>query len=130
MRAEDAASPAAMAPGTRSLSGWQRAILLGAAYFACAEAGTFLSVRGSTYISFWLPAGLYVAALLLSERRHWPHLMLGAFAGNVLFDLWHGTAFVAASVFACANLVQSAGGAWLTRRFVAERPTLSTLREF
>jgi signal transduction histidine kinase len=113
-----------------AFSTWQRALLFGAAYFLLAEAGRFLSVRDTTYISFWLPAGLYVAVLLLNETRTWPWLVLAAFAGNLAFDLTHGTQPIAALLFCVTNAVQSAGGAWLVRRFVARRPTFTTLKEF
>lgn len=109
---------------------WQRALLFGAAYFLVAEAGRFMSVRDSIYISFWLPAGLYVAVLLLNESRAWPWLVLGAFAGNLAFDLTHGTGLIVTLFFCLANAVQSVAGAWLVRRFVAKRPRLTTLKEF
>src|SRR5216117_3690486 len=109
---------------------WQRAVLFGVAYFVCAESGNFLSVPDSTYVSFWLPAGLYVSVLLLNERRAWPWLVLAAFPANLAFDLFHGTKFVAALLFFCANTVQATTGAWLVSRFVAERPTLGALNEF
>jgi PAS domain S-box-containing protein len=109
---------------------WQRAILLGAAYFACAEAGRFLSVPNSTYVSFWLPGGLYVAALLLDDTRTWPALVLGAFAGNLAFDLVHGTPVPVALCFCLTNAAQAVLSAWLIRRFVAERPDFATLKEF
>src|SRR2546426_326817 len=106
---------------------WQRAVLFSVTYFVFAEAGGFLSVRDSAYVSFWLPAGLYVSVLLLNERRAWPWLVLAAFPANLIFDLFHGTKFVHILVFYCANTVQAVTGAWLVSRFVAERPTLATL---
>lgn len=89
-----------------------------------------MSVPDSTYVSFWLPAGLYVAILLLNESRTWPWLALAALAGNLAFDLLHGTPLMAAILFGAANAVQSVTGAWLVRRFVSRRPTLTTLKEF
>src|SRR6266851_10421390 len=109
---------------------WRRAVLFSVAYLVCAEAGSFLSVRSILYVSFWLPAGLYVSVLLLNEGRAWPWLVLAAFPANLLFDLFHGTKFVSILLFYCANTVQAVTGAWLVRRFVAERPTLATLKEF
>lgn len=109
---------------------WKWAALFGVAYFLCAEAGRFLSVRDSTYISFWLPAGLYLAVLLMCASRAWPWLAAAAFAANLAFDLSHGTALAAALLFCVANAVQGLGGAWLVRRFAAERPRLATLRDF
>src|SRR3989441_13222525 len=85
----------------------RRAVLFSVAYFVCAEAGGFLSVRDSSYVSFWLPAGLYVSVLLLNERRAWPWLALAAFPANLAFDLFHGTKFVAILIFYSANTVQA-----------------------
>src|SRR5262245_12240077 len=93
-------------------SSWQRALLFGAGYFACAAAGRFLSVPDSTYISFWLPCGLYVAVLLLNERRNWPALAAAAFAANLAFDLLHGTSVLVALCFSLTNLVQAVASAW------------------
>ena len=123
-------SPLAIPPERILYRTWRRAVLFGVAFVLLAEAGRFLSVPDSTYISFWLPAGLYVAALLVSKRRAWPWLVLAAVAGNLAFDLAHGTNLVVALLFCLANSVQSVGGAWLVRRFVAERPTLATVKEF
>ena len=125
-----AALPVTGAAGQSAIPAWQRALLFAAAYFIVAELGKFMSVRESTYISFWLPSGLYVAVLLMNESRAWPWLVAAAFAGNLAFDLADGTNFVVALLFSATNAVQSVSGAWLVRRFVAERPTLTTLREF
>lgn len=124
------ASVKAGAQEQNRLPTWWRAVLFGAAYFLLAEASRYLSVHGSTYISFWLPAGLYVAVLPLHERRAWPWLVLAAFAANMAFDLSHGTALFAAVLFSCANMVQAVTGAWLVRRFVSDRPSLASLGEF
>ncbi|HMI90921.1 MAG TPA: MASE1 domain-containing protein, partial [Polyangiales bacterium] len=104
-------------------------LAFGAAYFACAQAGRLLSAPGQTYISFWLPAGVYAAALLLVERRRWPGLLLAALVANLAFDLSHGTSLPVTLLFYLANTLQAVLGAWLMQRLVAERPTLGTLRE-
>jgi len=116
--------------GERTLHGWQPAVLFGIGFLVLAEASTFLSVPDRTYVSFWLPAGLYISVLLLAERRIWPALVLGAAAGNLAFDLVHGTPFFAALLFVLTNAVQSVSGASLVHRLVASRPTLTTLREY
>ncbi len=113
-----------------SASLWRRSVLFSAAYFICAEAGNFLSPRGGTFVSFWLPAGLYLAVLLLNPTRNWPWLALAVLPANLVFDLSHGTSFVVIICFYFANTVEAVTGAWLVRRFVAERPMLSTLKEF
>ena len=116
--------------GRAALPLWQRAALFGIAYFVCAEAGSYLSARNIQYVSFWLPAGLYVSVLLLNGRRSWPWLALGALPANLVFDLFHGTKVEVVFLFYCANTIQAVTGAWLVSRFVAERPTLATLGEF
>jgi two-component system sensor histidine kinase UhpB len=117
---------------SKSLSLWKKAALFGAAYFFCAEAGSYLSVRNSTYVSFWLPAGLTTAVLLLNRTRDWPWLLLAAFPANFAFDFVHDPKpnFTLVFLFYCSNVFQGAVGAWLVRKFIAERPTLATLKEF
>jgi PAS domain S-box-containing protein len=111
---------------------WQKAALFGAAYFVCAVGGSYLTARGGTFVSFWLPAGLTTAVLLLSRTRDWPWFLLAAFPANFAFDFVHDPKpnFTLVFLFYCSNVVQSAVGAWLVRKFVAERPTLATLKEF
>ena len=108
---------------------WQKAALFSIAFFLCAEASRFLSVPNKPFAIFWLPAGLYVAVLLLNETRAWPWLILAALPANLAFDLTVGTNPVVIFGFFAANTVQAVTGAWLIRRFVAERPTLATLKE-
>jgi PAS domain S-box-containing protein len=115
---------------SRSL--WQKAAWFGTAYFFCAEVSSYLSARGGTFVSFWLPAGLSVAVLLLNRTRDWPWFLLAALPANFSFDLLHDPKPNPAVIFFfyCANVIQTVAGAWLVRRFVAERPTLATLKEF
>ena len=113
-----------------NLSLWQRAVLFGVGYFLCAEAAACLSPSSGAFVSFWMPAGLSVAVLLLSRTRDWPWLLLATFPANFIFDYFHGTKPAVFCFFYGANIVESFTGAWLVRRFVAERPALRTLREF
>src|SRR5665213_3660576 len=101
---------------------WRSALLFGLAFFLTAELGRLLSVREYSYVSFWLPAGVYVGVLLLNETRSWPLYMLAAAAANLLFDSISGTPFATILGFYSANTIEAVTGAWLVRRFVAERP--------
>jgi len=109
---------------------WFLATLFSVAFYACAEFGRLLSVPEHSYVSFWLPAGLFVAVLLLNPTRLWPWFMVAALPANLLFDLPHGTSLAATLGFYIANTVEAVLGAWLVRRFVAEKPELATLKEF
>ncbi len=113
-----------------TISVWRKAVLFGVAYFFCAEASTYFSTRGGTFLTFWLPAGLFLGVLLLNRTRDWPWLVLAVFPANLLFDQFYGTKFLMILAFYCANTIQAVMGAWLVRRFVAERPRMTTLREF
>lgn len=106
--------------------------LLGTGYFICAWAGRFLSGDGGTLVSYWLPGGLFVAVLLLNDTRDWPWLMLSIVPANVLFDWLHDPRPNAAVIllFCAANIIQAGCGAWLVRRFVADKPVMASLKEF
>ncbi|HXB58459.1 MAG TPA: PAS domain S-box protein, partial [Candidatus Acidoferrales bacterium] len=109
---------------------WQRAVLFCAAYFFCAQVGSYLSARGGTYVSFWMPAGLSIAVLLLNRTKDWKWYLLAAFPANFLFDYFHGTKLPAIFLFYIANVIEFVVGAWLVRTFVSECPGLKTLKEF
>jgi PAS domain S-box-containing protein len=109
---------------------WWKVVLFGAVYFLCAEMGSFLSARGGTYVSFWLPAGLSVGVLLLSRTKDWPWFLLAIFPANFLFDFFHGTRLAVIFFFCLGNMIQPLIAAWLLRRFVSKQPTLATLKEF
>jgi PAS domain S-box-containing protein len=117
-------------PRQKSFLAWRKAALFGVAYFFCAGASSFLSARNSPFVTFWLPAGLFLAVLLSNPTRDWPWLALAVLPANVAYDLLYGTKFEVILFFYCANTVQAVTGAWLVRKFVAERPTLATLKEF
>jgi PAS domain S-box-containing protein len=70
-----------------------------------------------------------VAVLLFHERRHWLAFVLAASLANTSFDLLNGQALHTSLLFFLGNSLEALAGAWLVRRFVAERPTLDSLRE-
>lgn len=108
---------------------WKRAILFGVAYYLCAVAGNYLSPPGEMFVTFWLPAGLYLSALLLSEIRDWPWLVVAALLANLAFDLPHGESVKVEYFFYMANSIQAVTGAWLVQRLVARQPRLTSLKE-
>lgn len=109
---------------------WQRVVSFGIAYFIIARAAAHLSQPHWGSVSFWMPAGLSIAVLLLSCTRDWPWLLLAILPADLLFDTLRGTKIPVILGFYCANVVGCGTGAWLVRTFVAERPQLKTLQEF
>jgi PAS domain S-box-containing protein len=111
---------------------WQRVVFFSLGYFLCAWVGTRLSAPGSTVVSFWLPAGWFVSGLLLRPTREWFWLALGILPANFIFDFLHDSHPVPLMIliFYLSNLTHCVLGAWLVRRFVSERPALTTLDEF
>lgn len=109
---------------------WRRTVVFAVAFYASAELGRFLSIQTTSYVSFWLPTGVCCATLLLHEKRAWPWLLLATLPANILFDSMHGTPILTILLFYVANTSEALLGAYLVRRFVAEVPSLTDLREF
>ena len=125
-------NPAGGGTGRAALPLWQRCGLLCLGYFAGAWLGSFLSPDGGPSVSYWLPGGLFVAVLLVNPTRDWPWLLLSALPANIGFDLLHDAKpdFGVIGFFCLANILQAGTGAWLVRRFIAEKPVLASLSEF
>lgn len=109
---------------------WQRVVLFGVGFFISAEIAIFLSPEHGRYLSFWLPAGLSIAVLLLSPTRDWKWLLLMILPANWLFDYFFRTPFPMIVCFWAANIGGAFTGAWMVRVFVADCPRLKTLKEF
>src|SRR5579859_2760070 len=108
---------------------WQRVVLFGAGFFICAQIAIFLSPERGRYLSFWLPAGLSMAVLLLSPTRDWKWLLLAILPANLLFDYFFKTPLPMIFCFWAANIGGAFTGAWMVRAFVADCPRLKTLNE-
>jgi PAS domain S-box-containing protein len=97
--------------------------------YASAVVGWLLSPPGSALATIWPAGGLFVAVLLLNDRGDWPGLVLAAFVATLAADLGHGHPLSVALMLFGANAAAALTGAWLIRRFVAERCELSSLGE-
>ena len=117
-------------PGVRhrTIPLWAKALLLGIGYVVAAELGNLLSVQ-QTFSTFWPPAGLFMAMLLISERKDWPVLILAGIAGNLCSDLLHGRALLVTMGFSSANAVEAVLGALLVATLIGMRPKLDSLRQ-
>lgn len=112
----------------RGIPLWGRAVLFAAAYALAAELGNLLSVQ-SFFATFWPPAGLFVAILLISERRDWPALIAAGIIGNLGSDMLHGRALLASAGFSAANVLEALTAATLVSALVGRKPRLDTLRD-
>lgn len=119
--------PSAQDPVRRSAPLWVKALILCVGYVVLAEIGNLLSVQ-RTFSTFWPPAGLFFAMLLISRRRDWPVLILAAVAGNVASDLMHGRLLLMSLGFSIANSLEAVAGATLVSSLIGPRPRLDTLR--
>ena len=122
------------ANGTGPTRNWNfplwRMVLFSVGYFICAEVSAHLFPRCGALVSFWMPAGLSLGVLLLNPTKDWPWLLLAIFPAEFFFGYSMGIKPAPILIFYCANVIQAFTGAWLVRRFVAERPALNTLKEF
>jgi integral membrane sensor domain MASE1 len=107
---------------------WVRAVVLFVLYYAGAVLGDALSVQ-DIFPTFWPPAGIMLAALLLTEPVQWPVLLTAGVSAGVAFGVGRdfGLPFVVASFV--ANIVEPIVGAALIRRFVGPKPGLQTVRQ-
>ena len=113
---------------TRTIPLWGKALLLFVSLVMAAEAGNLLSVQ-MTFSTFWPPAGLFLAILLISDRRDWPVLILAAVAANLASDLMNGRALLMTLGFSTANALEAVTGATLVGRLIGHRPKLDSLRQ-
>lgn len=108
---------------------WVRAMVFCAAYLCCATLANHLSSHAAPSFGFWLPSGLYVGVLLLVATRQWGWIIAAALVADVLIEFNRGHFSLMVGINAVANSSEAVLGAWLVRRFVANRPNLGTLRE-
>jgi len=72
------------------------------------------------------PAGVTVAAMLLTSRRYWPAVIAAIVVSEVGVDLQHGLTLALALASAAANVVEPVVGASLVRRWCGGVPDLTT----
>jgi integral membrane sensor domain MASE1 len=78
---------------------------------------------------FFAPAGVSVAAMLLSPTHRWPYIFAAVVIGEVFVDLQMGSYPMWATLgFALANGSEALAGAWIVRRF-RRRVDLARLRD-
>lgn len=112
----------------RTIPLWAKMLVLFAGLLIAAEIGNLFSVQ-HVFATFWPPAGLLVAMLLISDRRDWPALVLSAIAANITSDLLHDRALLVSMGFSFANSAEALFGAFLVSGVVGARPRLTTMKQ-
>ncbi|MCM2332912.1 MAG: MASE1 domain-containing protein, partial [Anaeromyxobacteraceae bacterium] len=83
------------------------------AYFLTAELGHALTIQPRAFATFWAPSGVFLAGLLLAERRHWPILVLAALVPSTASNLLHGRSLGTSLAFFAGNALESLAAAAL-----------------
>ncbi|MCR3753311.1 Integral membrane sensor domain MASE1 [Lentzea californiensis] len=94
------------------------------AYFATAQVGLVLALVKGQVTPLWLPTGISVAALLMTGRRIWPGITLGAFAANISL----GAPLFSALLITAGNTAAPLLAWYLLTRF-GFRPALDRLKD-
>jgi PAS domain S-box-containing protein len=79
--------------------------------------------------AIWPAAGIALASLLLSPRRHWPALLACLFASGIAANLTTTRPFLATVGFMIANISETAASAWLITRWGGEKVRFTQMRE-
>ena len=86
-------------------------------FLAGAEAGRVLSFPAVGFSTFWPPAAIYLAALLIRPHRDWAWLALGgALPASLAYYALHGRPLVLALAVFVANTLSATFGALLLER--------------
>lgn len=98
-------------------------LVVAVAYFAGALAA-WQAFDAGAYPVLFPPAGLTVAAMVLTRRRHWP-VIVGAIAlAEFIIDRWHGVDLATLAGYALANTVEPVIGAAVVRAWCGRPPDL------
>jgi two-component sensor histidine kinase/integral membrane sensor domain MASE1 len=102
-------------------------------YYAYLIAGGFgqsLNILPNSSITFWPPAGVYVATLLLSEKRTWRWwVAVGCLAELSCNIIWWQSPLWQALLYYSANALEALFAAWLVGGLAAKPFRLATTRD-
>jgi hypothetical protein len=105
-------------------------VLFYAAYVLAGGFGQGLALIPGVTIIFWPPAGIFVAALLLTPRDSWPWwIAAGCLAELTCNAIWFHSAIPFALIYFGANALVAVTAAWLIGRVVGKPFRLETLEE-
>ncbi|MFN0070370.1 MAG: MASE1 domain-containing protein [Chloroflexota bacterium] len=105
-------------------------LLFSVAYVLAAGFGQGLAIIPGVSITFWPPAGIFVASLLLSPQASWPRWVLaGCLAELTCNVIWFHNPLHLALVYFAANALEALTAAWLLNRVLGRPLRLATLEE-
>jgi integral membrane sensor domain MASE1 len=102
-----------------------RLVLFGLCYYALAQLGDALSEQPGGFVLFWPPAGLFLAALLVSSRREWWLFVPAALIAALLANMSRGVTALTSLGFSISNAFGALASASLIRWAAARTPEFS-----
>ena len=100
-----------------------------AAHFAAGAAVSWQWFGTAVGFAFFPPAGVTVAAMLLTKRSQWPVIVAAIMVAELLVDAGHGMGMPTAAGFAVANAVEPLVGASAVRAWCGGPPDLRQRRD-
>jgi PAS domain S-box-containing protein len=91
------------------------ALLAGVAYLFAAELGMTLTMRPRPISTLWPPNAILFGLLLLTPRRRWWIVLLGAFPAHLLVEVWSGIPLPMILCWFLSNSSEALIGAMLVR---------------
>jgi PAS domain S-box-containing protein len=111
--------------------GWREYALYALAYFIGAELGHLLSFGEPTFAIFWPAYGIFIAVLLLTDRRDWPGVIAASVVANFASDVGlHGRSLLCELGYSLANVCEAVLAALLTQRLVGTPISFSTIGRY
>lgn len=105
-------------------------LAVGAAYLVGAEISWQALGASSPGFAFFPPAGVSLAALVVSPRRRWPAVLIAVAIAESIADLTHGLALGVTLLYVLANTIEPLVGAGTLLRITGGRRDLDTRADF
>lgn len=105
---------------------WVRAILFALVYYLAEQLSREISFISASFLTFWLPSGLFLAVLLLSDLKDWGAYLLAAVPAVAIYGLEHGQTITAVALIYVSSVLEATTGARLVRRLNASSGYLNT----
>lgn len=100
------------------------------AYVMAGGFGQGLALIPGVSITFWPPAGIFVATLLLTSRANWPWWVAAGCAAELICNaIWFHNPIHLALVYFAGNALEALAAAWLLSRALGRPFRLETLEE-